>query len=223
MDLSKLKIEIYDFLGLILPGLVAICEIWIAATGWTAFAKTIGNLSGTWFTLLLLLSFGLGHLIQELADVVIKRLKGSRYFKQSRDEFWPSEDAKLVKAAIARDLGTEVTSVDAAFDYCLSKIGERFPKRDAFMATSDLCRSFVVLAGIGIAPTVRLVLDKGKPIFGALSFGLAILSVLVLVAYLSWSRMQRFRELSEVTVFRVYLASIPGSRLKAHGGTTEEA
>jgi hypothetical protein len=110
MDLSKLRIEIYDFLGLILPGLIAICEVWIAITGWTPFAKSIGSLSGTWFTLLLLLSFGLGHLIQELADVVIKRLKGSRYFKQSRDAFWASEEAKPVKAAVAKDLGAEIST-----------------------------------------------------------------------------------------------------------------
>ncbi len=209
MDLSKLKIEIYDFLGLIIPGLAAICEAWVAFRGWTEFAKSIATPSGTGFALLLIASFGFGHLVQELADAVIKRFKGGRYFRQSRDEFWVSEEAILVKSAITKELGAEITSADAAFDYCLSKIGERFPKRDAFIATSDLCRSFLILAGMGVAPALRLVLDSGKSIVVALSFGLAAFSALGLVAYLSWKRMKRFRELSEVTVFRVYLADLP--------------
>jgi len=222
MDLSKLKIEIYDFLGLILPGLIAICEVWIALVGWTAFVKSLEAVSGTVFTLLLIISFGLGHLVQELADATLKRLKGSRYFRQDRDAFWVSEDANPVKAAIAKDLGVEITSVDAAFDYCLSKIGDSFPKRDAFVATADLSRAFVVLAGIGIAPAVRLAIDNGKPIPEALVFGLAAFSVLFLLACLSWSRMKRFRELSEVTVFRVYLASTAGSRSNSPDRATDE-
>jgi hypothetical protein len=162
------------------------------------------------FTLLLIVSFGLGHLVQELADAVIKRLKGARYFKRSRDAFWESEEASPVKAAIAKDLGAEITCVDAAFDLCLTKIGERFPKRDAFLATSDLCRSFVVLAAIGTVPLLRVVLAAPNNTMGVLLQTLGGLSTLFLVACLSWSRMSRFRDLSEVTVFRIYLASRTG-------------
>jgi len=33
MDFSKLKLELYDFLGLIIPGLLTICEGWITLKG----------------------------------------------------------------------------------------------------------------------------------------------------------------------------------------------
>ena len=145
--------------------------------------------------------------LQELADVVIKRLKGSRYFKRSRDEFWASEGAKVVRGAIVKELGAEITSVDAAFDYCLSRIGDRFPKRDSFIATSDLCRSFVVLCGFGIAPVVTVAVNTTESGWMMVLFTATGLGLLGVTALLSWTRMMRFRDLSDVTVFRVYLAS----------------
>lgn len=221
MDLSKLKVEVYDLLGLIIPGLIVISETWIALSGWKGFTESITALTGTGFTLLLIVSFGFGHIVQELADRVIKYLKGSRYFKQGRDTFWASQEAKLVKAAITKDLGAEITSVDAAFDLCLSKIGDRFPKRDSFIATSDLCRSYVILACIAVVPLLRVVIDERRSLAGELVQLLMGLSVCFLVAFLSWTRMSRFRELSESTVFRIYLACCtPMEQLRLRGRTT---
>lgn len=207
MDLSKLKIELYDFLALILPGLLVIFEGWIALQGWPSLAMWLGNLSGTTLTLLLIVSFGLGNIVQELADVLIKGMKDPRYFCRSRDIFWASDEANAVRDAIANELGKEISSADAAFDYCLTKIQGLFPKRDVFLATSDLCRSLLILVLVGIAPVARLVLESRYTTQGMLGSSAAGLGILLLVGYLSWTRMVRFRDLSEVTVFRIYLAS----------------
>ena len=223
MDLSEFKLGIYDLLGLIIPGLIIICEVWITLAGRVHFADSITSLSGVAFTVLLLVSFGLGHLIQESADKLIKWVFGDRIFKISRDEFWATDEGDQIRLIIAKDLGEEIPTVDAAFDFCLTRIGDRFPKRDAFIATSDLCRSFVILAVVGIVPGFRLVLDQEASFHGILVFGLPILGILALIGYLSWTRMKRFRELSEGTVFRTYLASAAVSHLKPNSGEASEA
>ena len=88
MDFSKLKLEVYDLLGVILPGLLAIFEGWVLLKGWTPFVLSLHQLNGTEFTVLVLLGFGAGNLVQELGDVTIKTWKGRRYFKKARDDFW---------------------------------------------------------------------------------------------------------------------------------------
>lgn len=87
MDFSKLKLEIYDLLGLLLPGLIALCEGWILLRGWPAFVASVRQLGATGFTLLLLIASALGHIVQELGDLAIKALKGKRYFRRARDQF----------------------------------------------------------------------------------------------------------------------------------------
>lgn len=214
MDFSRLKIEIYDFLGLILPGLVLVAEIWIIVKGWEEFASAVSGLTGTAFTILLVVSFGVGHLIQELGDTLIKHARGPRFFKQARDNYWASEDGKPVKAAIAEDLGHPVESADEAFDHCLTKIDGRFPKRDIFLATSDLSRSFVVLAILAIFPLIRVVSARSHSRLEFVLILAASFSVILVVCHLSWVRMVRFRELAELTVFRVYAASRGRSKLR---------
>lgn len=219
MDFSKLKLEAYDLLGVILPGLFAICEGWIFLRGWSHFILSLNQLSGTAFTVLLISAFGAGNLIQELGDVGIKAWKGERYFKQARDKFWVTDEAALMKTAIQTELGSEVKMVDTAFDYCLTKLQDRFAKRDLFLATSDLCRSLVVLSILAIVPTARIALHDIRPgIPGVVAFGVAVF-LLIFVAWLSWRRMLRFRDLSETTVFRAYLATVGASSVPSASGS----
>jgi hypothetical protein len=208
MDISKWKLEVYDLLAIILPGLLVISEGWILIRGWDSFAKTVGGLTATGLTLIVLVSFGAGALVQELSDFFVKRLTNARYFKRGRDRFWSTDEADPVKRAIKAQLGIPVSSVDTAFDYCLTKLKGAFPRRDMFVATSDLCRSFAVLSLLAIVPATRIAFQ---------TFGLhrsffvwAGISVIVAAAvfFLSWRRMVRFRELSETTVFRAYLATV---------------
>jgi hypothetical protein len=209
VDLSKLKLEVYDLLGLILPGLVLICEGWILLRGWHAFAAAINQISGTSLTLLLLVAFGAGNAVQELGDVTVKRIKGVRFPRAGRDRFWLTPEAEIVRNKINTDLGHAITSADLAFDYCLTKLKDRFAKRDIFLATSDLCRSFVILSVLALLPAFRVSiydLHRSWPAF-------ALFCVLALIfSFLMWKRMVRFRELSETTVFRVYLAILNESK-----------
>ena len=207
MDLSSLKLDIYDFLALIVPGFVAICELWIAIRGWHNFVLAFPGISATGFTALLIVSFGVGNLIQECGDLLVKRLKGPRYLKQGRDELWANEEGHLVARFIQQELGTPIPSVDAAFDYCLTRIGSAFPKRDVFLTISDLCRSFLVLTLFAFPAAMRVVLDASAIRIEAVLWLLAASALVGVLWYLSWTRMGRFRKLSEVTVFRVYLAS----------------
>lgn len=191
-----------------LPGFLAICEGWVLLRGWHAFIATISQISGTALTLLVVLAFGLGHIAQELGDVAIKKVKGKRYFQRAGDKFWESPEAQIVKGAIKKDFGQEISSVDAAFDYCLTKLKDRFSRRDVFVATSDLCRSFVVLSALALIPAIRIAFYDIRPIHRSL-FVFAILGLLLTsIAMLAWKRMVRFRGLSETTVFRAYLATL---------------
>lgn len=212
MDLSKLKLEVYDLLGLILPGFLAVCEGWTLFRGWDAFLLAFGHMTGTGFTLLLLVSFGAGNVVQELGDFTIKSVKGKRYLRTGRDRFWATADAELVKSAIKADLGHSIASVDTAFDYCLTKTNDRFAKRDVFVATSDLCRSLVVLSGLALVPAFRIARYDlhalSHPWLAAAAFIVTLLGVFLLM----WRRMVRFRDLSEITVFRVYLATASESQ-----------
>jgi hypothetical protein len=206
MDFSKFKFELYDILALVLPGFLVLCGAWVFLRGWHVFVLSMASLSGTGFTALLLASFPLGHLIQELGDTAIKTILGPRFFKQSRDQFWDTEEGHNVSAGIEMECGLKLP-VDGAYDYCLTKIKGQFPRRDVFVATSDFCRSLLVVGILLIPAAARLVWDDlHGTLLHAGTYSTAIVMVLALYLYLSWRRMVRFRELSEVTVFRVYLA-----------------
>jgi hypothetical protein len=207
VDFSRLKLEVYDLLGLVLPGFIIVAEGWILFRGWHAFLISLNQISGTGLTLLLLVSFGAGNVVQELGDFTVKLIKGNRYLRRGRDRFWDSADAQLVKNAIAAELGHPIPSPDAAFDYCLTKVGDRFVKRDLFVATSDLCRSLVVLSALAVVPAVRVIsYDLNSFVKSSVS-AVLLAGVLITVVLLMWRRMVRFRELSDITLFAVYLAT----------------
>jgi hypothetical protein len=211
VDFSKLKIEVYDFLGIILPGLLAICEGWILFKGWHPFIASVNVISGTSLTLLVVFAFGMGHIVQELGDLSIKLVKGKRYFRQARDKFWESSEGHVVRGAITRDFGQEISSVDTAFDYCLTKLKDSFSRRDIFVATSDLCRSLVVLSVLALVPALRVAFCDTRPIHRSIFVLFIFAVILSSIALLAWKRMVRFRALSETTVFRAYLATLgPG-------------
>lgn len=155
MDIANLKLEIYDLIGLLVPGAIAICEAWIFWRGWDRFAAFLVHVSAAEFALLVLLAFPFGSIIQELGDFAIKACKGQRFFKKARDEFWASDEAETVKDAIRRQYGQDVRSVDAAFDYCLSSCKTNLAKREVFLATSDLSRSLLVLSILALGPVMR--------------------------------------------------------------------
>jgi hypothetical protein len=219
VDFSKLKLEVYDFLGLILPGLIAICEGWILLRGWQPFLAAINQLGATGFTLLLLFAFCIGNVVQELGDVTVKNLKGQRYFRSGRDRFWLTADAEVVRNSIKKDLGHQIESVDTAFDYCLTKLKDRFGKREIFLATSDLSRSFVVLSAVALAPLVRVAFYDLRPLANSCIVAALLIAVLATVSSVMWRRMVRFRELSEITVFRSYLALAKESEIDAGAST----
>jgi hypothetical protein len=206
LDLSKLKLDVYDFLAIILPGLIVTAEGWILLRGWNAFISSMSSISGTGLTLLLVFAFGAGHIVQELGDISIKLVMGKRFSYSGRDRFWTEKEAAAVKKTIKEQCGHEIESVDGAFDYCLTKVKGLFDKRDVFMATSDLCRSIFILSFLALAPAARIAFWSASSCRHAAYVFLRILALLVVVAILSWLRMKRFRYLSEVTVFRAYLA-----------------
>jgi hypothetical protein len=217
MDLSKVKVELYDFLAVIVPGMLVLCELWITLRGWSRFAQGIATLSVSGFSVLLLVAFALGPLLQELADLTIKRFKGKRYFKSSRDKLWSSPTGTHVRGRITHHLGHEIENVDVAFDFCLTKVQSSFSKRDLFVANSDLARSMIVVVTVAVAPMVRTVMDRHFS--RAVEIGVLALGsiALVSIAAIFWARMKRFRELSEKTVFHIFLAQ-PGEVANSAAG-----
>jgi len=206
--LSNVKVGIYEFLGLIIPGMLLLCEGWIFFRGWPEFVRGVYQLRPAPLTLFLIGSFVVGHFVQELADSYLKRFHGQRFLRTGRDELWASPEADAVKSAIWAESGLTMAHVDAAFDYCLTRSGEAFPKRDNFLATSDLARSFLVLTVFGLAPAFRISFDRAQ--HSIVIFFISFASYLVLLAIcarLAWIRMVRFRSMSDTGVFRAYLGS----------------
>lgn len=209
MDVSNFKLGIYDFLGLVIPGMFVICEGWITVRGWREFVGAIGALHPVSFTLFVAASFVVGHFIQELADWGVKRSRGDRFFKKGRDEVWDGAEGESIKSAIWAESGLTLTSADSAFDYCVTRIGDAFSRRDVFVASSDFARSFLILAVCGIGPALRLASDRTHSLATFLSLLAGYLVVLLLVARLAWRRMVRFRYMSDRGVFGAYLGSRP--------------
>lgn len=205
MDFSKFKFELYDILAVILPGFLLFCGLWVLLRGWHAFAIAIGSLSASGFTAMLLASFPVGHLVQELGDAAIKGAFGDRFFKRSRDQFWKCDEGGKVAELIAHEIGFMPT-VDTAFEFCLTKTKGRFPRRSSFIVTSDFNRSLVVV-GVLLSPTLgRLMWEVNGTRFDRLSFSVGAILLFALFLYLAGRRMIRFRELSERPVFTTYLA-----------------
>jgi hypothetical protein len=150
-------------------------------------------------------AFGIGHLVQELGDASIKLCTGKRFFQYGRDSFWPTEEAVPVKEALEAQLKKKIT-VDSAFDYCLTKLKGSFSKRDVFVATLS------ILSILAIVPAVR---STWSYLGFSCQFYIAVgmeLAFFIFLSVLSWRRMVRFRYLSEVTVFRAYLATVNESQ-----------
>lgn len=207
VNLSNIKLGIYEFLGLVIPGMLLLCEGWIFVRGWPRFTHGVSGLNAVSFTLLLITSFLLGHFVQELADTCLKRICGERFFKKGRDDAWASAEAEPVKSAIWAESGLALGDVDAAFDYCLTRSGDTFSRRDVFLATSDLSRALLVLAILGVAPASRLAFDRTHSVHAFILLIACYLGLLGLAARLAWIRMIRFRRMSESGVFRAYLGS----------------
>jgi hypothetical protein len=206
LDISKFKGEVYDFLALVLPGLLVICAFWITWRGWHTFVVAVGGMSAVSLTVLLFFCWALGPLIQEIADSVVAQWKGSRYLKISRDEFWKSTDGIEVKKIISQKLGHEVTEVDVAFNYCLTRVQKSFAKRDMFMANSDFARSMVVTVWCAFPPLVREIHHSQISCFYQVLICAGGALLILGTSRLFWRRMTRFRDFADRTVFHVYLS-----------------
>jgi hypothetical protein len=209
MDLSKFKVDAYDILALVIPGLLVICEAWATARGWTAFSASVASLKGPQFTLLLLISFATGHLVQELTDASIKVVKGDRYFKQARDEFWKqAKEGSIVRKRISSEnAGALIEDVDVGFNYCLTRVQPHFgAKRDLFIANADFSRSLVLVSLLASGPAARVIFELHYGWLKCVFYLLLVSTICVGLMRLCWRRMMRFREQADSTVFHAYLA-----------------
>jgi hypothetical protein len=207
VELSKIKLEIYDLLGTVVPGLLTMALALVCVLGWSTAFNLIGHLSGTILTASLLGAFAVGQLIQEASDRSVKLFKGSRYLKSGRDNFWASDEKALVQQKILRESALSVESVDTAYDFCLTCLESRFPKRDTFVATSDLARSLWLLCLLALIPVVQSAVTSSAAWSHRILASGGQMCLVGICAYLAWARMVRFRYLSDVTVFRVYMAA----------------
>jgi hypothetical protein len=206
VEFSKLKIELYDLAAIVIPGFFLIVEIWALFARMPLSCAALKDASAIEFTVLLICSFAAGNLVQEASNWMVTRVNVPRYFKQARDKYWNLPEGELVRAKMFKESNLNIVSVDIAFDYCLTRIAGKFAKRDMFLAISDFARSLWLLSIITLVPLGRAILYT----YGTLPrIWLTVEGVLLVSAvnYLSWTRMMRFRELSETPVFSAYLAS----------------
>src|SRR5437868_13962189 len=118
MDFSKLRLGLYDLFGILIPGLIIVADIWIAIVGWTRFIGMLAALPGNLVAVLILISYAIGHLVQETGDILVCGITHDRYLKTSRDELWAGNDGKIVREEIKKREGLDIADVDTAFDYC---------------------------------------------------------------------------------------------------------
>jgi hypothetical protein len=222
MDFSKFKVEVYDLLAVIIPGILVFFEFWITKRGWTSFTQGIAQISASSFTVLLLLSFAVGPLLQEATDIAIKKLKGKRFFKCGRDHLWKSETGVQARAQIEKESGHSIESVDVAFDYCLTRLQGSFIKRDLFVASSDLARGMLVVVVFALAPFARIARDLHVSLVCHIILFCCGIAAQFLIASIFWVRMTRFRVLSETPVFHAYLAMVPEVKSAAKAAEVEK-
>ena len=205
MELTKLKIELYDIAAIVVPGIFCIAEIWTAFFGLQSLLRFMHDLKGTELTLVVLCSFATGNLVQEAGNWLLLAWKGKRFFKNARDEFWKTNEGALVRAKMKTESACDLENVDSSFEYCLTRISGKFIKRDVFVAISDFSRSLWLLSLFALFPAVRLVIAR-RVLSSMIGMGLGCVGLIGLVAWLSWLRMVRFRALSETPVFTTFLA-----------------
>lgn len=211
MEISKIKLELYDLAAIILPGIFLLAEFEATLNGFHALLAHLKAIHAAELTLLLLCAFAFGNLVQEAADWLVKRLRGDRYLKQARDAVWRSHRKKEICDKIKRLGGPDVCESDTAFDFCLTSISGAFPKRDVFLAISDLSRSIWLLSLLAIIPVVRSQLGTAADWKTALRFTAGPVAIIAVCSWLSWKRMVRFRALSETPVFNAFLV-VPEKR-----------
>ena len=100
MEISKLKVELYDVAAIVLPGLFFIAELWAAVFGMHSLGVVVRGLKGTELTVVVLASFGAGNIIQEAGNQLLTLIRGKRFFKQARDAFWVTAEADAVRSKI---------------------------------------------------------------------------------------------------------------------------
>lgn len=215
MDFGTFQVQVYDLLGLALPGFLVVCEVWATVRGWSRFWNDLSAVGPLAIAFVVIASYLAGALVQEIGESSLRWIVHPRFFARARDEFWDSAEANSVKKTIRQESGTAIEGVDAAFDYCIARVGADFPKRDHFVATADLSRSLLVILVLAVAPVSRLIFERNLGIrssIAAVGLGLACLG---LAGFLMWKRMLRFKEFSDVCVFRAYFAKAHTSSQKS--------
>jgi len=116
MDLSKLKMEAYDLLAVILPGLILIFQAWITIRGWAPFAISIASMSGSAFLVLILMFLPWAKLFRSQGISRLRRSK-ARFFRQTRDKLGASKTGEHIRERIRTDTGHELENVAVTFDF----------------------------------------------------------------------------------------------------------
>ena len=222
MEFEKIKLGFYDLFGLVLPGLLGISEGWVLIAGWDSFVNFVSHLTAFNFILLTIASIAVGNLVQEVGDTTIKIIfHDDRFFKKDRDTFWGSPDGQVVRKAIKDALNGELEKVDTAFDFCLTKLGDKFAKHEIFLATSDLSRALLVLLITASFPAVRIAWQNRASQYPAVVLLVLFLLCVAIFARLAWNRMLRFRKLSDETVLGAFLAVSRETNVAGNDGKTK--
>ena len=210
MDVSKLKLDVYDIFGVIIPGLLVICEIWIALRGWTPFIVGLSALSATGITMLVFASFAVGPLVQEIADSLIKAwTKNSRFFKLRRDQIWNSPLGPEIRRKLEIETGISPTGADVAFDMCFALMPDQAARHDLFLAQSAMARSLLFVSFFSALPMGINIAHFPSALSVRIGMAFAFCLIVGLIARVCWTRMLRFRALSQAAIFHGYLAHKP--------------
>ncbi len=81
VELTKLKIELYDIAAIVIPRIFCLAEVWVALFGAPSLLHFLHDLKGTELTLVVLCSFALGNLVQEAGQPTSDGVEGEALFQ----------------------------------------------------------------------------------------------------------------------------------------------
>jgi hypothetical protein len=184
--LDKIPFQIYDFIGIIIPGGVVVFTIKMMNPDlFTIITKE----TGFYIIFFIVTSFIFGHLIQDISRSyflkVIRWLKFGNYssskIKASVFDNMPNELQNNIEQALREFYNLTQVKGDMLESLCYSPVYDRMINRNTFVALADFQRSLSFLSFSGTILTlicyVYNIIDKGNWI------DLPLFSIIILLSF----------------------------------------
>lgn len=189
----KIPFQIYDFIGILFPGFLVLLLIRIEYSTWPMWRMENGLIL---FIIWLVISFFLGHLLQELSRYIFK----VSYLPIT--ELFSLPIQKRISSCFYDYYKINIKSIktEEVFPLIVSPVHDKMSERSLFQAISNYHRSMILVVAIWYLYSLVKFYYIKKSIF------LFILIFGVFLIFLCWSRMKFFKKYSDRIPYYAFLA-----------------